>query len=229
MSVTEQWKLHEPQRREHLESIEGVFWRHDGNPNRPYARLRSGKISDGYFNGGKLSENPYELEQAISELVAELQGRPEIPEISRVIGPAMGAITLAHAAASETWSYQPSDVLCSYAEKEGDDFVFRRNPPQPGDCILLVEDTITTGGSIRKVRDAIKKIAPDAVILPFVLCLCNRSGKDSLEDMEIISYVTSVFATWNEGESPSTLDGKELVPPVEDVKQNWDLLTKEYP
>lgn len=210
----------------------GAFWYHDGNPNRPYVRLRSGLISNGYFNGAQLCERPAILDAMVKNLVDELLARygHAIPVTDRVIGPAMGAITFAHSFASRYfWARKKADhIYTSFAEKDGDGFAFKRSMPRAGERLLLVEDTVTSGGSVLKVRDAARAAAPDVVIEPFLIAFCNRSGSDTLDGMNILSLVEGDFRTWEEGKNPYTDDGRELVPVVENAKNNWDVLTRDY-
>lgn len=228
MPATQEWIQEADARLEKL--ADGVFWIHDGNPKRPYVKLRTGdRMSNVYFNGSKACEVPYAFDELVDEVVTEWQTRAEDEFlVDRVVGPAMGAIPLAYSTARSIGPIQESNPKFSYAEKDGDEFVFRRNPPQNGERILLVEDTITSGTSVLKVRDAILKVAPNAIIIPYVIALCNRSGKDEIEGLEVVSYIDGDFRDWAEGENPFTSDGKELVPAVGDAKKNWDLLTKDY-
>ena len=233
MRASEDWIESAEARAKELET-HGVYWRHDGNPKRPYVRLRSGLLSNGYFNGGIICEWPDLLDWLVDELVEEYAARykqsGEDYFIDRVVGPAMGAITLAHSTArSLSLEFDESGVFMSFAEKDKNGgFGFNRNPPKPGETILFVEDTVTTFETVLKVRDAVLRIIPDAVFSPFVIVLCNRTGLESIEGFEIISLVAADFTTWKEGENPFTPDGKELVPPVENAKENWDELTREY-
>lgn len=204
----------------------GVFWKHDGNPRRPYARLASGKISEGYFNGSVLAEHPYALENCARLLAREYLARAkEIPE--RIAVPAMGAITLGHALAHALEEHSRKQVRFSYAEKDEGRFIFKRNPPQERERILLAEDTLTTGGSIMKVVETARTLFTP--ILPYLVVLCNRTGKESLDGFEIISFISAHFRAWEEGSNPYTPGGRELVPPVERPKEGWSLLTKSYP
>ncbi|HYD93393.1 MAG TPA: phosphoribosyltransferase family protein [Candidatus Paceibacterota bacterium] len=246
MPPTNHWLRSAEERAKKLESY-GVFWRHDGNENRPYVRLRSGLLSNGYFNGAVLSERPALLSYLVQELVLEytLRRNDALPIPTRVIGPAMGAITLAHEVARSIDSIKNlgGEVRMSFAEKvtevedgklvETGKFHFKRNPPLPGERIVFVEDTITTAGSVRKVWDATQQTLGSFIRYdPFLLVLCNRTGKSELADfegLEIVSYVDGDFKTWKEGENPFTREGKELVPPVENAKENWDALTRAYP
>ncbi len=232
MPATDAWTRRANYRAVELEK-RGVFWRHDRNPKRPYVRLRSGLISDGYFNGSVLSESPALLDYVVSELIHEYLSRKENSRYpNRIIGPAMGAITFTHEVARQLDNRLVADgqIRMSYAEKDGDQFVFKRNPPILGEHVMFVEDTITTAGSIRKVRDATLRTLGKISYEEFLLVLCNRSGETRLdfEMIEVISYVDADFRTWKEGENPFTSDGRELVPVVEDAKQNWHLLTQAY-
>ncbi len=231
MSGTDTWMVRAHERAAELER-RGAYWRHDGNPKRPYVRLRSGLISDGYFNGGVISESPALVQFIARELVQEFverRGMTKVP--NRIIGPAMGAITFAHEIASQLDAYFMLDgnVRMSFAEKEGDRFAFKRNPPRDGERFLFVEDTITTAGSVNKVIDATVACVHGHEREPYLIVLCNRTGEYELSDgTEIVSYVEGDFRTWKEGENPFTPDGKELVAVVENAKENWQLLTKDY-
>ena len=97
---------------------------------------------------------------------------------------------------------------------------------------MIADDTVTTGHTLEKLDQAVYRasLQPDSeqVFLPIVLALCNRSGCESWQDSRIIALVEKPMPTWLEGENPFTLDGQELVPPVERPKENWDVLTRAY-
>jgi orotate phosphoribosyltransferase len=222
----------------------GAFWHHDGNPKRPYARLTSGKISNGFFNGGIITAYPRLLADvvrtllrgrwtftdthiAIREDLHAFTGSNKDPNALLVIGPAMGAITIASRLAEEL------DVGTAYAEKVADNktsFTFPRLPPKyhRAQKLLLTEDTITTGSSVVRVVDAARCELPDAECLPFVVALCNRSGATKIDSrMHICALIDRYMPTWDEGQNPFTPDGRELVPPVR-PKTHWQDLTKTY-
>ena len=47
----------------------GAFWIHDHNPRRPYARLSSGLISNGFFNGDRVVRKPGLMSRAVGKLM----------------------------------------------------------------------------------------------------------------------------------------------------------------
>ncbi len=246
-----------------------VFWFHDENPQRPFARLTSNLISDGFFNGDRLAKSPHHLDQAVGHLMHDARleyafvrtcgprkiarhahGRrstmadaPEPiqveeqvrPRLQRVVGVAHGATLLAasvarHAGAEVAIAIYPTyerdghtlvDKTRVSLERYAEDFGER-------DVCCIVEDTITTGDTVRKARDEILRIAPGTRLLPCVLCMCNRSGETHVDGLEIISLISPRIRKWKEGENPYTPDGKERVPPLRPKGLNWKILNAKY-
>jgi len=74
-------------------------------------------------------------------------------EIQVVAGPTTGGIILAFEVARQL------GVRGIFAEKEGDERAFRRGfSIDPGERVLIVDDILTTGGSIREVLAAATKL-----------------------------------------------------------------------
>ena len=72
--------------------------------------------------------------------------------VRAVAGPTTGGIILAFEVAKQL------GVRSLFAEKEGDGRVFRRGfNIDPGERVLVVDDILTTGGSIREVMAAVNK------------------------------------------------------------------------
>lgn len=210
----------------------GAFWQHDGNPKRPYARLTSGLISNGFFNGGRVAEeDPSAFMYATKTLMYRFQemlrhglnqGQPVISP--RVIGAEYGGIALSVLFAAE------GGYKSAFAQKQPDDtLAFLRADIKRSETFLMVEDTITTGGTVYKLADAVKRKLESSNIayVPVVYAICNRSGKDYVGNFQIVSLISPNFTTWQEGENPFTPDGAELVPPVR-PKTDWAALTRAY-
>ena len=197
-----------------------AFWLFDrnGNPKNPHALLTSGKHSDGFFNGGIVSADAKLLDQAAGELVM-MFGYPEYSNVDMVVGPAMGAITLAYAVASHIANNKMNGCLTAYVEKsvDGKKMEFKRAEIAKGTKVLLVEDTITTGGSVEKTEEAVKEAGGE--VLPFVLALVNRSGLKEINSKKIISLIDRKISAWDPKDCPLCKGGSEAIRPKE--KDNW--------
>jgi orotate phosphoribosyltransferase len=109
-------------------------------------------------------------------------------KIDIVIGPALGGVTFAYEMARQI------GALGLFAERENGVMSLRRGFSIPqGARVLVVEDVITTGGSVLEVIDVVKKLGGQVV---GVASLVDRSnGKTnlgyplfSLLPLEVISY-----------------------------------------
>lgn len=141
-----------------------------------------------------------------------------------VVGPAMGGIILAQWTAHHT-QREEEEVLAVYAEKEGEGFVFRRGYDKLviGRQVLVVEDILTTGGSVRKVVEAVQAIGGEVVA---VAALCNRGGV-SPEDVGnvplLFSLVELGLESWTEEECPLC---QQNVPVNEEVGKGREFMNR---
>lgn len=104
--------------------------------------LTSGRHSDRYMQMAQLLQHPAEA-QAAGEAVAALF---RDANIELVVGPALGGVIIAHEVASSL------GVRCIFAErKEGEMQIRRGFTVEPGTRVLVVEDVVTTGGSVKEV------------------------------------------------------------------------------
>ncbi len=114
--------------------------------------LTSGLHSPGYLEKFKVLEHP-QLTQTLCGIIAEsFRGQG----IEAVAGPTLGGVVLAFEVARQL------GVRALYAEREtlpdgSDGRAFRRTSLRPGERILVVDDILTTGGSIRDVLDAVRR------------------------------------------------------------------------
>ncbi|HVV39305.1 MAG TPA: hypothetical protein VHD31_03185 [Candidatus Paceibacterota bacterium] len=207
----------------------GAIWQHDRHPDRPYALLTSGKISDFFFNASKVIEQPRVLGAVSDELVR--LAKQEDPELSPdfVVGPAQGAISLAHEVAgslppARSWFTE----LPKNPEDGTDQELLRFEPGSEALLGVRVEDVVTTGGSAMKTKDAVLRRNSAVKFAPFLLCIVNRSGSPTLSDgTKIISLISVTPKTWDRGSNPFVPGRGELVEPVR-PKVNWDALTRAY-
>lgn len=109
---------------------------------RGHFQLRSGMHSDRYLQSALLLARP-DLAARAGRGVADLL-REDAPET--ILAPALGGVILGHEAA------RALGVRFLFAERKGDDFLLRRGfRLERGEYVAIVEDVVTTGGSVRQV------------------------------------------------------------------------------
>lgn len=169
--------------------------------------LTSGKHASGYIN----KDAAYPHTEATRELCRMWAEDFAGQGIDVVVGPAMGAIILANNTASELTTITGRQVFGVYAEKVGEGFAFTRGYEQfiRGKRVLIVEDILTTGGSVKKVVDLVNNSGGQVV---GVGVLANRGGVKP-EDIgvdEIDALVTVEMDSWEEEECRLCIDGVQV-------------------
>lgn len=207
----------------------GALWFHDGNPKRPHVRLHKGKHSDGFFNSELVMEDPVFLDSACSEFVALLKiSGFDIHTVDRVVGPSIGAITLANDI-SRNIAMRTGQCLRAYTEKEGDGanmkMVFKKTRVIPGEHVLLCEDVVTTGDSVELTARAIADSG--GIVFPLVVVLVNRSGAVELNGRNIIALIDKKMNDWEPGECELCRLGSEALYPPK-ATENWKRLHADY-
>lgn len=207
-----------------------AIWIHDGNSKRPHALLTSGMHSDGFCNTNRVAENPSTYEKAVCDLlkVFALHGE-HVQNVDRVVGPAMGAITLAYIMALNiNYSRPQPSCLCGYTEKENGAvskrMVFTKIPIETGERVLVVEDVTTTGESAHLTAIAVENAG--GIALPFVLTLVNRSGLEEIHGRKIIALINHPMQTWTKEKCPLCKMGSKALAPKS--AENWKHLNAQY-
>jgi orotate phosphoribosyltransferase len=134
----------------------------------------SGKHGDQYINKDALYMYPERVAMVCRSLALPFVKGQMMPDV--VVAPAIGAIVLGQGVTSYLYGYSGGHVRSVYAEKaEGGDFVIKRGYEEfiPGKNVLVVEDLFTTGGSAKKVVDAVRAL--DGKVMA-VVGLANRGG-----------------------------------------------------
>jgi orotate phosphoribosyltransferase len=158
----------------------------------------SGKHSELYINKDALYPHTGE----ISKLCAEMGQRFSSQNIDAVIGPAVGAAILSQWTAHHLSEMSGREVFAAYADKDGQGgFIIKRGYDKliAGKRVLVVEDSVTTGGSMRKVVDAARTAGAEVV---GAIAICNR-GNVKQEDIgapQFQALVTLQLEQWPEEE-----------------------------
>ena len=134
----------------------------------------SGRHSSIYINKDALYLRPATISSLCNLMAQPYHHQP----IDVVVGPVLGGIVLSQWVAYHLNAQSPErDILAAYAEKEGEGpsktFAYHRGYENiiPGKNILIVEDLLTTGGSVRKVVELTRQLGGNVIGLSL---LCNR-------------------------------------------------------
>ncbi|MFH2063191.1 MAG: hypothetical protein ABIJ46_03510, partial [bacterium] len=151
-----------------LKLVEG-YWRHDGDPQRPHAELTSGLCSNGYVNVPRLLVYANAC-QAIGRALVDLLSLKERSGVDWVVGSDHAAATLSFSVAG--W------LNCRHDFTERDPNLGQRwvrHDIASAERVVHVEEIVTTGNTVRQVRQALARWTDGPVrILPCVLTAVRR-------------------------------------------------------
>lgn len=121
--------------------------------------LASGKKSDFYFDGRQVTMSADALRWIVHAVLAVL-AEPAMARVNRIGGPATAAIpissaVLSIAAMNDTFRVRKAFYVRSEAKQHGAGNLIEGPPLGRGDVVLLVDDTLTTGGSLIKAAKAV--------------------------------------------------------------------------
>ncbi|MBX3071754.1 MAG: orotate phosphoribosyltransferase [Thermomicrobiales bacterium] len=167
--------------------------------------LASGLHSDRYIEKFDLLRNP----SATSELLGSLASRFRDERIDVVAGPTTGGILLAFELARQL------GVASAYAERVSDggsERTFKRGTTfAAGSRVLVIDDILTTGGSVRETLAALAKQPVEVVA---VAVLVDRSaGKVQFPGVPLIPLVSMNVDAWSPDVCPLCAAGVPVVKP----------------
>lgn len=164
-------------------------------------KLTSGKHSSRYLQCAKVYQWPKYGEELSRALADKFRDR----KIDMVVGPALGGILIAYEVGKAL------DVKSIFAERDNGVMTLRRGFEIPeGTNVLVVEDVVTTGGSVREVIEIVKKSGGNVV---GVGSLVNRSGGSVDFGVEFKSLISFDIPTYTEEECPLCKEGIPCVKP----------------
>jgi len=163
--------------------------------------LTSGRHSDRYMQCAKLFIDPRHAESLCAALAQKLQGE----KIDLVASPAIGGVVMGYVMAKHLGARN------IFAERNADGKMeFRRGfAIKPGERVLVVEDVVTTGGTVVEVAGLVRCSGGELV---GAAVICDRSaGKVDL-GFPLTSLLSIEVTSWEAGDCPICKAGGE--PPV---------------
>jgi orotate phosphoribosyltransferase len=166
--------------------------------------LSSGRHGDRYVEKFDLLRQP----RATEAVCRGFADRFREDRVDVVAGPTTGGIILAHEVGRQL------GCAAAYAERRSDGTTareFRRGTTfAPGARVLVVDDILTTGGS---VRETLAALAAHPVEVVAVAVLVDRSGGRVAFEVPLAALATLDIATYEPGDCPLCAVGTPLVKP----------------
>jgi orotate phosphoribosyltransferase len=169
--------------------------------------LTSGRHSNQYMQCAQVLQYPEETEKLARHLAEAFQE----DQVELVVGPAMGGIIVAYEVARQL------KTPAIFTERQDKEMCLRRGfSIQPGQRVLVVEDVVTTGGSVKEVIQVVQEAGGEVI---GVGVLVDRSGGQvdfgtktrSVLDMDIQSWEADKCPLCSEGKLPVIKPGSRSV------------------
>ncbi len=163
--------------------------------------LTSGRHSGRFLLCSQLLQYPEEAEKVCRLLAEPFKGEG----IDTVVGPAMGGVILAYEVA------RALNARALYTEKEDQAMAFKRGfRIEKGERILVVEDAVTTGGSIQKTIDCIRREGVEPVAAAVMI---DRTGGKLALGLPTRALMTMDIESYSADHCPLCRQGLPLTRP----------------
>jgi len=147
-------------------------------------RLTSGKHSNRYFQCAQVLQHPQYTELLCRELAGRFKGQG----VETVIGPAMGGILVSYEVG------RALGVRSLFTERENGKMTLRRNfSVVPGEKVLVVEDVITTGGSVAEVIEVVRNLGGEVVGVGVLVDRSNGKANLGVRTEALLSVTVETF------------------------------------
>lgn len=160
-------------------------------------RLTSGRHSNRYLQCARIFRNTKFSE----ELCAALAGQFADQDVDVVIGPAMGAVQMAY----EVSRHLHCENFFAERDEAGKMALRRGFAVTPGMKVLLVEDVVTTGGSVKEVLELVKAAGGEVVGVGSIV---NRTNGAVDFGVPFKSVIKVEVESWEPESCPLCKEGK---------------------
>lgn len=164
-------------------------------------RLSSGLHSEKYLQCALVLQHP----DAAGRIGAAMAGLFADEKPDCVVGPAIGGIVVAQEVG------RALGVRAMFSEREGDRMTLRRGfSIEKGERVLIVEDVITTGGSVQEAVDALVGLGANVVGVGVII---DRSGGRASFSVPFKSLAKLEVDAFTEDECPLCRRGEPVYRP----------------
>ncbi|MDE5911550.1 MAG: orotate phosphoribosyltransferase [Clostridia bacterium] len=165
-------------------------------------KLTSGRHSDTYMQSAKLFIDTKQSEIVCKALAEKLAGE----KIDLVVSPAIGGILMGYEVARQL------GVPNIFAERENGEMTLRRGfAIEKGTKVVVVEDVVTTGGSVKEVVRLVQSMGAEVVA---VASLVDRSNGNVDFGVKYVNLISMEVVSYEPDECPICKEGKiDLIKP----------------
>lgn len=180
---------------------------------RGHFKLTSGRHAEVYLDKAMVFPHVTECRDICWQIAQEF-GTHYI-DVDAVVGPAYGGIILSHNVAHFLEDFAGGPVLALFTEKDQNNKqVLKRGYRKllAGKTVLIVDDILTTGGSIKQVA---KEVEDAGAIVSAVAVICNRGGvaSEGIGGYPLFSLWNTNTESWESNECPLCAAGAPLTDP----------------
>jgi orotate phosphoribosyltransferase len=166
-------------------------------------KLTSGVHSDTYIQCAQVMQYPEFMHNLCSELGKKFRGE----DVDVIVGPAVGAIIMAHVMARVLGPW----VRAIFTERENGKMTLRRSfEIKKGEKVLVVEDVTTTGNSVKEVINIVKERGGKVI---GVGVLIDRSGGKIDFGVKMKSLLTLEIKSYQPEDCPLCKKGIPIIKP----------------
>ncbi|MBS4021198.1 MAG: orotate phosphoribosyltransferase [Dethiobacter sp.] len=164
--------------------------------------LTSGKHSDRYLQCARVLQYPHHAAVLCGALAEHFaSAKPQL-----CIGPALGGVIIAY----ETARSLGVRGIFAERDKDGEMELRRGFNVKPGERVLVLEDVVTTGGSVLEVVNLVKDMGGEVVGVGSIV---DRSGGMADFDVPFTSLIKLDAKAFDSADCPLCLQGIPAVKP----------------
>jgi orotate phosphoribosyltransferase len=169
--------------------------------------LSSGLRSPVFLQKARVFMHADKTEKLCRALAAKIRSAG-LGQIDYVVGPAIGGLIPAY----ETSRHL--GVPAIWVEREAGEFKLRRFEIEPGARVVIIEDIVTTGLSIRETIECLKKLGADVVA---AACIIDRSAGKAEIGAPLVALAEYEVPAYSADALPPEL---AAIPPVKPGSRN---------